>query len=85
MNDERNSPVGRIQGLVGLAQFLVRVPTYLHDLVLLHTILLDKPAGGVGAVGGEFPVPVSARVGVGLRVRVALNGKLVRQLSQLLR
>jgi len=83
--DERDAPVGGVEWVRKLAQSLIGEASNLRNRFRTKAITLHKPARGVSAAGGEFPVAVVAgfceRFGVG----VALDGDFIRQITQFLR
>jgi hypothetical protein len=62
LHDQRDAAVGRVERGIGLAESLVGKAADLGDLVGADSIGLHDAAGGVGAVGGEFPVAVGGEV-----------------------
>lgn len=84
LDDKRNPAIGGIKRRVWLAQSLIGEAPYLRDLIGANTAGLHDTARSIGAVRGKLPVAVRGRRRVGLGVGVALDGKLVGQLTQFL-
>ena len=58
LHDERDAAIGGVERGIGLAETLVGKAADLRDLVGANSVGLHDAAGGVGAIGGEFPVAV---------------------------
>jgi len=84
LHDQGNAAIGRIQRLVFLAQPLIREAAHLRDLISPDSVLHHQAARGIGAVSGEFPIPVATALRVLLRVGVPLECQFVRQLAEIL-
>ena len=82
LSHNRDAPVGRVLRRIWHFEPLIREPAHLGDLVVPQTHGLHKAAGGIRAIGGQFPVgvcgPGSERTGV----CVPFDGDLVRQLAK---
>ena len=84
LHDQRDAAVGWIKRGGGLAQSLIGEPANLNDLIGANAIGLHNAAGGIGAIGREFPVSVSSRRGVRLRIGVAFDREFVGQAAHFL-
>src|SRR5271170_2600354 len=82
LDDERNATVGGVEWIVGFAEMLIGESADLGDLVRPDAAGLHEAAGGVGAVGGEFPVAVVAEGGIGFGVGVAFDEERIGQFAE---
>ena len=85
LDDQRNSPVRWINGILRLAQKLVGKAAHLGNLFLSQPLLLHQAARGVRAIGGEFPVAIISFSAIRLGIRVTLDGNFVGQFAQFAR
>src|SRR5579872_5309924 len=84
LHDERDVSVGRIERRFRLAESLIGEAADLNDLVGAHSIGLHDAASGIGAIGREFPVPISSRRSIGLGIGMAFDGEFVGQTADFL-
>src|SRR5580698_6842743 len=84
LDDQRDSPVRGIQRILRNSKPLVSVASDLGNLVISHTALLHETAGGIGAVGGEFPISIGCTARVGFGISVALHRDFIWQFAQFL-
>jgi len=71
-NDDGDSPIGGMGGIVLLQQSLVGESAHLADAALVYTEFGQGPASGVGTVGGQLPIRI-IRASVRPRVGVSLD------------
>ncbi len=58
LHDNRHAPVGRIAGMLLIAQPPVGEAAHLHHLAATQPAGFHQPPGGIGPVYGKFPVAV---------------------------
>jgi hypothetical protein len=74
LHDYGAATVGCIERLSGRAQHLIGIASDFRNLVAPQSVVLHQSSGGIGAVGGELPIPVFAAARVGLGIGVTFDG-----------
>jgi hypothetical protein len=77
LHDYGDATVGCIERLSGRALHLIGIAWDFRNLVAPQSVVLHQSSGGIGAVGGELPIPVFAAARVGLGIGVTFDRDMV--------